>query len=290
MSDIKSIKIGDKKYPELLKNIYDAPKELFIKGDVELLSTRCMAIVGTRRPTWYGRETSRKLARELAEVGLTIVSGLAEGIDTEAHIGALEAGGKTIAVFGCGLDTVFPPSNKKLARKIESSGSLVSELPAEHPTTKWTFPKRNRIISGLSMGVLMVEGDYDSGAMITAKLALDEGREVFAVPGNIDKEQSRGPNWLIKQGAKLIDNVDDILDEFNIVRIEGGSRKDRSDAGQLTIEESGLLKLLTREPKHIDELVALSGRETANVLGLLSIMEIKGLVRQLPGMYFVISG
>jgi len=289
MSGITSIRSGDKDYPELLSHIHDAPEELFIQGDPSVLSSRCIAVVGTRRPTRYGRDSARRLSRELAEVGLTIVSGLAEGIDTEAHEGALEANGKTIAVFGCGLDQVFPAGNKKLAQEIERTGALVSEYPHDHPTTKWSFPRRNRIISGLSIGVVIVEGGYESGAMITAKHAIDEGREVFAVPGNIDIEQSKGPNWLIKQGAKLADSVEDILEEFNMVRIAGEKDNAKYDRGQLSIEESEVLKLLNREPKHIDAVVALSRRVTSDVLGILSTLEIKRLVKQLPGMYFVIS-
>lgn len=212
MSQIKIIKSSDKEYPELLKKIYDPPGELYAKGDTTLLNSKCLAIVGTRRATDYGLRTARRFAYELAQCGFTIVSGLAEGIDTEAHIGTLEAGGKTIAVFGCGIDQIFPAANKGLANDIEKSGALISEYGPGTPTAKWTFPRRNRIISGLSLGVVMVEGNYESGAMITAKLALDEGREVFAVPGNIEIDQTKGPHWLIKQGAKMAESVDDILE------------------------------------------------------------------------------
>jgi len=288
MSQIIAIKLHDKDYPELLKKIYDPPKELYVKGNASLLNSRCIAIVGTRTATRYGKEVARRFARELAEVGITVVSGLAEGIDTEAHLGALEAKGKTIAVFGCGLDTVFPSNNVRLAGDIEKSGALVSELPAGHPTAKWTFPRRNRIISGLSIGVVMVEGHYDSGAMITAKHAIDEGREVFAVPGSVELDQTKGPHWLIKQGAKLVETVDDILEEFSIRRVVS-KEPSGIDTSKLSGDEEKIAACLTKEPRHIDEISAVCGMASGEVLGILSILEIKGAVKQLPGKYFVIS-
>lgn len=283
-----TLKLEAENYPQLLKKIYDPPKELYIKGDIALLNSRCIAIVGTRTASRYGKEISRRFARELAEVGITIVSGLAEGIDTEAHHGALEAKGNTIAVFGCGLDKIFPPCNIGLAKDIEKHGALISEFPVGHPTAKWTFPRRNRIISGLAMGVVMVEGHYDSGAMITAKHAIDEGREVFAVPGNIAMDESKGPHWLIKQGAKLVETVDDILEEFNIKRVIASGTKN-IDASKLPKEEAVLVAYLTREPKHIDEISVKCNIEAHEALGTLSVLEIKGFIKQLPGKYFVIS-
>jgi len=288
MSQINIIKLSDKEYPELLKKIYDPPKELFIKGESTALNNKCLAIVGTRRATDYGRRIARRFANELAQCGFTIVSGLAEGIDTQAHEGALEARGKTIAVFGCGIDKTFPAQNKGLADEIEKSGALISEYSPGTPTAKWTFPRRNRIISGLSLGVVMVEGNYESGAMITAKLALDEGREVFAVPGNIEIDQTKGPHWLIKQGAKLAENVDDILEEFNIKRVAGNEKAKEQDYSQLSSDEVKIISYLTKEPKHIDEISAKSGMETQEALSILSILEIKKLVKQVPGKYFVI--
>jgi DNA processing protein len=234
-------------------------------------------------------DIAKKFAKELAEIGFTIVSGLAEGIDTQAHIGALNGGGKTIAVFGCGIDMIFPAENRSLAEKIEQNGALISEYPAGHPTAKWTFPRRNRIIAGLSAGVIMIEGGYESGAMITAKLALDEGREVFAIPGNVELEQTKGPHWLIKQGAKLVESVDDILEEFNIKRIVETIESKKIDYSQLSIEECNIMQILNKEPKHVDEISLKSKHDISNTLSLLSILEIKGLVKQLPGKYFVIS-
>lgn len=287
MSQFNIIKITGKEYPELLKKIYDPPEELYIKGDVTLLGGKCLAIVGTRKATDYGKRIARELAKGLAQSGFTIVSGLAEGIDTEAHLGALEAGGKTIAVFGCGIDNVFPAANAALADEIEKNGVLVSEYGPGIPGAKWTFPRRNRIISGLSLGVVMVEGHWESGAMITAKLALDEGREVFAVPGNVELDQTKGPHWLIKQGAKLIENADDVLEEFDMGRADGTKAK-KPDHSQLSMEEIKIISFLTKEPKHIDEISSLSKLSAHEALGILSMLEIKGQVEQLPGKYFII--
>ena len=288
MSQINIIRISDKEYPELLKKIYDPPEELYVKGSVSALSEKCLAIVGTRTATEYGKAIARKYAKELSQYGFTIVSGLAEGIDTESHKGALEAGGKTIAVFGCGIDQIFPASNIKLAGDIEKSGALISEYKPGTPAAKWTFPRRNRIISGMSLGVIMVEGHYDSGAMITAKLALDEGREVFAVPGNVEIEQTKGPHWLIKQGAKLAESIDDILEEFNIKRVEGSGKDKDIDLSQLSSAQVKVISCLTKEPKHVDRISAESGTSSHETLGILAVLEIKGAIRQLPGKYFVI--
>jgi len=288
MPQINIIKVADKEYPELLKKIYDPPQELYVKGDASALSEKCLAIVGTRTATEYGKAIARKYAKELSQYGFTIVSGLAEGIDTEAHKGALEGGGRTIAVFGCGIDQIFPASNINLAGDIEKVGALVSEYKPGTPAAKWTFPRRNRIISGLSLGVIMVEGHYDSGAMITAKLALDEGREVFAVPGNVEIEQTKGPHWLIKQGAKLAESIDDILEEFNIKRVEGSGKEKEIDRSQLSSDEVKVISCLTKEPKHVDRISAESGASSHETLGILSVLEIKGMARQLPGKYFVI--
>ena len=288
MSDIQILRSSDNIYPELLKKIYDPPKELYIRGDANILNSRCIAMVGTRKATHYGKETAKRLAYELSKNGFTVVSGLASGIDTEAHKGALEAGGKTIAVFGCGIDLVIPSENKKLAEKIENSGALISEYGPGVQPARWTFPRRNRIISGLSIGTVMIEGHWESGAMITAKLALEEGREVFAVPGNIEIDQTKGPHWLIKQGAKLVENVDDILEEFNMKRLLDAENTRKADHLQLSLDELKVVSLLTSEPKHIDDISAISKLSVQEALGLLSILEIKGAVKQLPGKYFII--
>lgn len=284
--------LADDRYPELLKNIYDPPPILYSRGlDLEP-AAKAIAIVGTRRASLYGKETARRLAFELAGRGFTIVSGLALGIDTEAHKGALEAGGKTVAVFGTGVDKVYPASNRQLAKEIEASGSLVSEFPLGTWTEKGHFPRRNRIISGLSLGTIVVEGHYDSGAMITAKQALDQGREVFAVPGQVGLDQSKGPHWLIKQGAKLIESVDDVLEEFNMIGED--SRKQTAERraqelSELSEEERGIVAVLSHEAKNIDVISAESGLPVAQTLGLLMMLEVKRIVRQQPGKMFVLS-
>jgi DNA processing protein len=212
---------------------------------------------------------------------------MASGIDTLAHRGALEAEGRTVAVFGCGVDVVYPSENKGLAKSIEENGSLVSEFPLGTGTEKGHFPRRNRIISGLSMGVIVVEGHYDSGAMITAKAALDQGREVFAVPGNVELDQSKGPHWLIKQGAKLVESVEDVLEEFNMVmpkRIENENR----DYSNLPAEEQKIISVLSLEPKHIDNISVETKLSIPQVSSLLMMLEVKKLVRQLPGKMFVL--
>lgn len=289
MFPASEINISSEQYPLLLKQIHDPPPVLFVDGDVTLLNSKCLAIVGTRKATRYGKDIARKFAKELAQCGFTIVSGLAEGIDTEAHKGALECGGRTIAVFGCGLDRIFPSSNVSLANEIARTGALISELPPGHPTAKWTFPRRNRIISGLSKGVLMVEGHYDSGAMITAKHAIDEGREVFAIPGDVALEQSKGPHWLIKQGAKLVEDVNDILEEFDMARVSTGKSMEQLTIPDLSESEAKLLKVINKQPKHIDDISNEIGKPSSEALSMLSMLEIKGLVIQVPGKYFTVS-
>ncbi len=288
---VRLLPLEDEDYPELLKNIYDPPPILYVKGQKLDKSDKMIAIVGTRRASRYGREIAQKLAFELASLGFTIVSGLASGIDTFAHRGALEAKGKTIAVFGCGVDIIFPAENRRLAREIEASGSLVSEFPLGTGTEKGHFPRRNRIISGLSMGVIVVEGHYDSGAMITAKAALDQGREVFAVPGNVDLDQSKGPHWLIKQGAKLVESVEDVLEEFNMVMPKGARSKaqgPRPEDLNLSADERRIVSVLSLEPKHIDAVSVETKLSIPQVSSLLLMLEVKKIVRQLPGKMFVL--
>lgn len=290
--NVSIISLEDEEYPELLKNIYDPPPVLYVKGQNLNSKDKTIAIVGTRRASRYGLEIAKKLAFELASLGISIVSGMALGIDTIAHRGALDARGKTIAVFGCGVDVIYPPSNEDLAREIESSGALVSEFPLGAGTEKGHFPRRNRIIAGLSLGTIVVEGHYDSGAMITAKHALDEGREVFAVPGNVEMDQSKGPHWLIKQGAKLVESVEDVLEELNMVMPE--SRKSekpnsrRADDFNLSPEEEKIRSVLSLEPQLMDNIAAETGFSIPQVSSLLMMLEMKKVVRQLPGKMFVL--
>jgi len=291
--NVSIISLEDDQYPELLKNIYDPPPVIYVKGQRIDPNAKMLAIVGTRKASRYGKEIARKLAFELASLGITIVSGMALGIDTAAHQGALDAKGKTIAVFGCGVDVVYPSSNRELAKEIESSGSLVSEFPLGMGTEKGHFPRRNRIISGLSLGTIVVEGHYDSGAMITAKQALDQGREVFAVPGNVELDQSKGPHWLIKQGAKLVESIDDVLEELNLVcspkspSTSLGVQSQR-DYSNLSEDEQKIVKVLSLEPKVMDIISLETKLSIPQVLSLLMMLEMKKIIRQLPGKMFTL--
>ena len=300
--NISILTLEDSHYPQLLKEIHSPPPVLYIKGSLDKIE-KSIAIVGTRTATRYGQEIACKLASELAGLGICVVSGLAFGIDSEAHRGALRVKGKTVAVLGSGADRIFPPSNRNLAYEIlETQGAIMSEFPLGFPPAKWTFPQRNRIISGLSMGVIVVEGHYNSGAMITAKCALDQGREVFAVPGNVELDQSKGPHWLIKQGAKLIESVDDVLEELNMARTmtnvptfakaSAGKQLPMTNEGRdytnLSSDEQKIVSVLSLEPKHIDMISAESGFLISQVSSLLMMLEVKKIIRQLPGKMFVL--
>jgi len=286
-NNVDVLTLDDNNYPDLLKNIYDPPPVLYVKGQAISQNEKTIAIVGTRRASHYGKEIAKKLAYELSSLGFTIVSGMALGIDTLAHRGALDAKGKTVAALGCGVDIVYPPSNRELAQEIVSSGALVSEFPMGTGIEKGNFPRRNRIISGLSLGTIVVEGHYDSGAMITAKQALDQGREVFAVPGNVELNQSKGPHWLIKNGAKLVERVEDILDELNMMMPKKMTNEGRNYLN-LTEDEQKIVKALSLEPKYIDTISVETGLPTPQVSSLLLMLEVKKIVRQLPGKIFVL--
>ncbi len=284
-------------YPKLLREIYDPPLVLFCKGDVAPLNTHSVAIVGSRKATPYGINAAEKLSRELAARGLAVVSGLARGIDTAAHRGALEAKGKTIAVLGSGLSRIYPRENKQLAEKIESQGCVISEFPLNASPSPQNFPIRNRIISGLSLGTCLVEAAEFSGSLITGRLALEQGREVFAVPGNITSKTSFGPNLWIKQGAKLVQDWQDIVEELpRAVKEQILSRpQDALSTSQaalfpepLTASEKVVLELLrSDEAVHIDQLLETSHLNSSELLSLLFDLELKNKVKQLPGKSFV---
>lgn len=291
IAGINVVTLEDETYPELLKHIYDPPPVLYFKGELARPDEKTLAIVGTRKASRYGLEFAKKLASDLAGYGIMIVSGLAAGIDTAAHQGALEASGKTLAVFGCGVDYIFPSDNRELASKIEKSGALVSEFPLGTKTERSHFPRRNRIISGLSLGVIVVEGHYDSGAMITAKQALDQGREVFAVPGNVELEQSKGPHWLIKQGAKLVESVEDVLEELNIKKMPNAECRMTNEgvpAAQLSDEEKRVVAILSKEPKMIDKIAQETGFSAPQTASILMVLEVKNIVQQYPGQSYII--
>ena len=282
--EVATLILTDEKYPKLLKQISDPPFVLYIKGkkvkgfDIN----KTIAVVGTRKVTPYGREVTWVLTRDLAAAGLTIVSGLALGVDAEAHKAAIEAGGKTIAVLGCGVDCCNPPSNKWLYDKIiQGNGIVVSEMPLSREPNRGLFPARNRIISGLSLGVLVTEGAIDSGSLITASDAAAQGREVFAVPGPITSSLSKGPVELIKKGAKIVTTAQDVLEELNIKsRKSSESRKGRDFDGA-TEEEKKIIQILQNGSHEFDEIVRIISMPAGKVGSLLSIMEIKGMVKNL---------
>lgn len=298
------VSIGDSRYPARLKEIYDPPLVLFARGRLELLDSTMLGVVGTRRATAYGIAACERLSADLAHAGLTIASGMARGIDTAAHRAALNAGGDTVAVFGCGVDLVYPAENRKLASEIAQKGLLLSEFPMGGPSYPQNFPTRNRIISGLSVGVLVVEGAQYSGSSITAKIALDQQREVFAVPGNITSKMSWGPNLLIKQGAKLVQEWNDVIVELPAeIRRDLVARAQSRSSGisletqdnQLSLDGSLgaahkalLAHLKPDSPIHLDQLQETFDTLTSSeIIAALFDLELSGLIKQLPGKIFV---
>lgn len=277
-------------YPKSLFQISDPPPFLYVKGELRS-SERAIAIVGSRRATRYGLQTTGHLAESLARHGIAVVSGMARGVDTAAHKGALAAGGRTIGVLGCGIDKIYPPENRVLFGEMVNRGCLLSEFPLGTLPLAENFPRRNRIISALSMGVLVVEAAEKSGSLITAQYALEHGREVFAVPGNIAFATSRGSNRLIKQGAKLVDCVEDILEEFSecCVQSEVSSGTPLPRAFALTPKEAAIYELLAHSPLHIDEIISQTELTAAEVSSMLLHLELKGAVTPLPGTHYAIA-
>lgn len=277
----------DPAYPPRLLNIYNPPPVLYVKGEILSEDQWAVAVVGTRRATVYGKEAARWIAGDLARNRVTIVSGLARGIDSEAHRAALDAGGRTIAVLGSGIDIIYPPESRRLAQAVVERGALVSEYAIGTPPEAGNFPPRNRIISGLSLGVVIVEAGERSGALITGDFALEQGREVFAVPGNIFRRKSMGTNKLIQQGAKPVLSVEDVLEELNLTMV---SKQVEVRAVVPENEtEATLLEYITAEPIHVDEIGEKSGLPIAQVSSTLALMELKGMVRQVGGMNYVLA-
>jgi DNA processing protein len=276
-------------YPENLRNMPDPPPYLYMKGDLRAVDRNAMAIVGTRKPTHYGVTVTRRIASELSAAGFTIVSGMARGIDTQAHRGALAAKGRTIAVLGCGIDVVYPPENKGLLEEISRTGcgAVVTENPFGTQPESGYFPARNRIISGLSRGTVIIEAAEDSGSLITAKYTLEQGRKLYAVPGNVGSLTSRGTNSLIKQGATLVEGAEDILRNLGIQKQDKGPAVAARPLPALTSEETTVLSCITNEPKHIDIIMNESRATAGKLSGVLINLELKGLTKQLPGKYFV---
>ena len=284
---VKVLTFHDPDYPSRLKEIYDYPPVLYVRGSLLPQDEWCLAVVGTRRATVYGRQATEEIAADLARNKITIVSGLAKGIDSIAHHSALEAGGRSIAVFACGLDIVYPAENAALARNIIQHGAVLSEHPLGARPKADNFPRRNRIMSGMSLGVLVVEADETSGAMITAHLALEQNREVFAVPGSILSPASRGTNRLIQEGAKLVRDYTDILEELNLTAV--AHQMEIKELIPASDTEALLLRQLSAEPTHIDEVCRNSSLPISTVSSTLAMMELKGLVKQVGNMNYVLS-
>jgi DNA processing protein len=278
----------DAEYPSALKTIHDPPLALYVRGKIEPRDRHALGIVGSRKCTNYGLSTADRMAYQLAQTGFTVVSGLARGIDTVAHQGALKARGRTIAVLGAAIDQLYPPENAELADAIAGSGAVISEYPLGRQADRQTFPYRNRIISGLSMGIIVVEAGFKSGSIHTADAAMEQGRSVFAVPGRIDSPASKGTNCLIKNGAKLVDNVDDILEEFELLVPPGKFEKPANARSArpevpLSDDEQALVKALWEEELDVDSLARAAGLPSSKVSALLIGLEMKRVVKMLPG-------
>ncbi len=286
------ITYADREYPSLLRVIHDPPPYLYVKGDVTF-TDQSMAVVGSRQASSYGISVSKRMAGDLASLGWTVVSGLARGIDAAAHEGALAANGNTVAVLGCGLGVIYPPENKRLFCRIVESGAVISEFPMMAPPNAYHFPARNRIIAGMCLGVLVVEAAAKSGSLITARLAAEYGRDVFAVPGSIHSAKSSGVHGLLKQGAKLVASVQDIIEEFPaLCRADAPSQSNPPHAQAdppavaLTCEESEIYRQLEAYPVHIDALCQKSRMTIGQLAGILLNLELKGFILQMPGKYF----
>lgn len=276
----------DEAYPSALKEIFDRPPVLYVRGELKAVDAWSVAVVGTRRATAYGRQAAEELSEALARNKITVVSGLARGIDSIAHKSALKSGGRTIAALACGLDMVYPPENLRLAQEIMESGALVSDYSVGTQPRSEFFPRRNRIMVGLSLGVLVVEADLKSGALITARQALDENREVFAVPGSIHAPSSRGTNWLLQAGqAKLVTRIEDVLEELNLTM--ASHQMEAKEVLPADDTEACVLRMLSQEPKHIDEVLRGSGLQIAVVSSALAMLELKGMARQVGNMNYV---
>jgi DNA processing protein len=276
----------DSRYPRRLKETDDPPPVLYVRGQIQESDEWSVSVVGTRRPTPYGRQVAEEMARQLAANGIGVISGLARGIDAIAHRSALEAGGRTIAVLASGLDVVYPPEHKKLAAQIEEHGALASDYPLGTQPRGDYFPRRNRILAGMSLGVLVVEGDLKSGALITARIAVEQNREVFAVPGSVFSPQSRGTNTIIGRGeAKLIQSIDDVLEELNLKTVP--QQMEMRELVPATDTEADILRHISLEPVHVDDVCRESGLPVSTVSSVLAMMELKGLVRQMAPMAYV---
>ena len=297
-SNVSIITSDSPLYPILLLNIYDFPPILYVRGTLSNQDIN-VAVVGSRMASTYGRFTTERLCRELAMKGITVVSGMARGIDSAAHAGAIAGKGRTIAVLGSGIDIIYPPENRKLFEKIAENGAVITEFPFSTQPAAFNFPARNRIISGLSLGVVVVEANEKSGSLITARVALEQGREVFAVPGNIDSPGTKGTHRLIREGAKLVENTYDILEEIlPQVNLDSTTAEPSDESHiqnhsgkseELNTDEKAILKLIGKKSVHIDSLATDSGYQIHDILSILMSLELGGYIDQLPGKKFVIK-
>ncbi|NLV89693.1 MAG: DNA-protecting protein DprA [Tissierellia bacterium] len=286
---IDTITIYDDNYPASLRYIYDSPNVLYIKGEILEEDSLSLAIVGSRKATAYGKWACEKFSRELVDLGVTIVSGLAAGIDTVAHKTAVNNGGRTIGVLGNGIDIVYPKKNISLFEKIVENGAVISEFPLGTPPLPYNFPQRNRIISGLSMGVIVIEAQEKSGSLITAHHALEQGKEVFALPGNINSIYSGGTNKLIKDGAIPLLDIEAIIDEVHELRLKQRSNKVVNiDYSNLSETEIKVIELLKEAPLYIDVIAYRIGADISTINSVLTILELKGIIKELPGKLFTI--
>lgn len=289
--DVRPLLIGDAEYPRLLKEIHDPPTTLYMRGKIVPADSIAIAIVGTRHATQYGLKTAERLAGGLARAGFTIVSGLARGIDAAAHRGALSAGGRTIAVLGGGVLNIYPPEHKELAVQVANQGAVLSEAAPRQAPTSGSFPRRNRIVTGMSLGVVVVEAAERSGALISARHAMEQNREVFAVPGRVDSRASRGCHRLIRDGARLVENTDDILEELGPlatpIPTESGRTVHHPAELQLNEQEQLVLDVIGDEPTRIDAVVSATGLPTPRVLATISVLEMRSLIRRLSGQLLV---
>lgn len=287
------VPFGTESFPELLAQLRDAPLLLYVNGDIDALHFPSIAIVGSRNPTRGGLQNSFEFSRHLAKNGFAIISGLAEGIDTAAHKGALKAGGKTVALLGHGIDRIYPPQNRELAHEIVESGALVTEYPMQTPPEKRHFPERNRLISGLSVGTLVVEAARRSGSLITARTAAEQGREVFAVPGSIHNPMARGCHQLIRQGAKLVETASDIGEELaplvdHLRQTSEESTPSNSNSPEYDAEYTALRRALGHDPISVEQLQGLCGLTIEQLSSMLLILELNGEVESLPGGRFAL--
>lgn len=288
--DIDIITVLDEDYPERLKYIYDKPIVLYTKGNYNLEDSLAIGIVGSRKATAYGKWACEKFTKELVNLGVTIVSGLAMGIDSVAHKTAIEAGGRTIGVLGNGIDVIYPKNNYGLYNEVSKNGAVFTEFPLGMQPFNYNFPQRNRIISGLSIGVVVIEAKEKSGSLITAHLALDQGKEVFALPGNINSIYSGGTNRLIKDGARPLLDIDDIIEEIYELQINMNKKKRESiDYHSLSDTEVNIIKMIEEGPVHCDTIAIKTGIDISNVMSILTILELKGLIKELSNRIFTLN-